>query len=105
MDMRFRFLGGADAIGRMGMTMSNSKGKNTLFEYGMSPTKPPEYPLEAPRIDNIFLTHCHLDHCGMIPKVCGRDNCELFATPLTAEVSEIMMTDSLKFAKSENNPL
>jgi len=105
MDMRFRFLGGADAIGRMGMTMTGNKGKTSLFEYGMSPTKPPEYPLECPRVDNIFLTHCHLDHCGMIPKVCGRDNCEMFATPLTAEVSEIMMNDSLKIAKAENYPL
>jgi len=105
MDMRFRFLGGADAIGRMGMTMENGKGKTSLFEYGMSPTKPPEYPLECPRVDNIFLTHCHLDHCGMVPRVSGRDNCEVFTTPLTAEVSEIMMNDSLKIAKAENYPL
>jgi len=41
----------------------------------------------------------------MVPKVCGRDNCELFTTPLTAEVSEIMMNDSLKIAKAENYPL
>ncbi|MCL2711680.1 MAG: MBL fold metallo-hydrolase [Methanomassiliicoccaceae archaeon] len=104
MEMKFRFLGGADAIGRMGMTMQYN-GITSLFEYGMSPTKPPEYPLESGRIDRVFLTHCHLDHCGMVPSVCGRDNCELFTTPLTAEVSEIMMNDSLKIAKSENYPL
>lgn len=104
MKMKFRFLGGADAIGRMGMTMEH-KDRVSLFEYGMSPTKPPEYPLEAPRIHNVFLTHCHLDHCGMVPRICGRDNSELFTTPLTAEVSEIMMNDSLKIAKAENYPL
>jgi len=102
--MRFRFLGGADSIGRMGMTMEGN-GKTSLFEYGMSPTKPPEYPLECSRVGHVFLTHCHLDHCGMIPRICGRDNCELFTTPLTAEVSEIMMNDSLKIAKAENYPL
>ncbi|MCL2607588.1 MAG: MBL fold metallo-hydrolase [Methanomassiliicoccaceae archaeon] len=105
MEMKFRFLGGADAIGRMGMTMEGG-GKTSLFEYGMAPTKPPEYPLECDsRIDHVFLTHSHLDHSGMVPRVCGRDNCELFTTPLTAEVSEIMMNDSLKIAKSENYPL
>ena len=104
MEMKFRFLGGADAIGRMGMTMEGN-GKTSLFEYGMSPTKPPEYPLECGRVNHMFLTHCHLDHCGMVPRICGRDNCELFTTPLTAEVSEIMMNDSLKIAKSENYPL
>jgi len=104
MEMKFRFLGGADAIGRMGMTMEGN-GKTSLFEYGMSPTKPPEYPLECPRVHHVFLTHSHLDHCGMVPSICGRDNSELFTTPLTAEVGEIMMNDSLKIAKAENYPL
>jgi len=104
MDMRFRFLGGADSIGRMGMTMEGN-GTVSLFEYGMSPTKPPEYPLDAPHVDRVFLTHSHLDHCGMVPKICGRDDSELFTTPLTAEISEIMMNDSLKIAKAEDYPL
>ena len=104
MEMKFRFLGGAEMVGRMGMTMEGA-GKTILIEYGMSPTKPPEYPLQAPRVDHTLLTHCHLDHCGMIPAVCGRDKCELFTTPLSAEVGEIMMYDSLKIAKAENYPL
>ena len=103
MEMKFRFLGGADSIGRMGMTMEGA-GKTFLVEYGLSATKPPEYPMPAPKVDHVFLTHCHLDHCGMIPQVCGRDRSELFTTPLTAEVSEIMMYDSLKIAKAENYP-
>ena len=70
--MKFRFLGGADIVGRMGMTMEGD-GKNILVEYGMSPSKPPEYPISPPRVDHLFLTHCHLDHCGMVPAVCGRD--------------------------------
>jgi putative mRNA 3-end processing factor len=104
MEMKFRFLGGADAIGRMGMTIEH-KGRTSLFEYGMSPTKPPEFPLECPRADYVFLTHSHLDHCGMVPRICGRDDSELFTTPLTAEVGEIMMNDSLKIAKADNYPL
>ena len=101
MKMEFCFLGGADSVGRMGMTMTTPSGDNMLIEYGMAPTKPPEYPLQAPRIKHAFLTHSHLDHCGMIPAICGRDRCELFSTPLTAEVGEIMMRDSLKIAKAE----
>ncbi len=98
--MKFRFLGGADMVGRMGMTIEGDK-KTMLVEYGMSPTKPPEYPIAAPRIDYAFLTHCHLDHCGMMPAVVGRDGCDLFTTPLSAEISEIMMYDSLKIAQTE----
>lgn len=104
MKFKFKFLGGAENVGRMGMIMEGD-GKTHLIEYGMSANKPPEYPLPAPKVDHIFLTHSHLDHCGMVPQVCGRDRCELFTTPLTAEVSEIMMHDSLKIAKAENYPL
>lgn len=104
MEMKFKFLGGAEMVGRMGMTMEGA-GKTILIEYGMSPTKPPEYPLQAPRVDHTLLTHCHLDHCGMVPAICGRDKCELFTTPLSAEVGEIMMYDSLKIAKAENYPI
>ncbi|MCL1811031.1 MAG: MBL fold metallo-hydrolase [Methanomassiliicoccaceae archaeon] len=100
MIMRFRFLGGADTVGRMGMTIEGDD-KTMLVEYGMSPTKPPEYPIVPPRIDHLFLTHCHLDHCGMVPAICGRDNCEVFTTPLSAEITEIMLYDSLKIADSE----
>lgn len=90
-------------VGRMGMTMQGGD-KTVLVEYGMSPTKPPEYPLVAPRIDHVLLTHCHLDHCGMVPAVCGRDGSDLFTTPLSAEISEMMMFDSLKIAKAEGYP-
>lgn len=101
MKMKFKFLGGADMVGRMGMTMEGD-GMRILVEYGLSPTKPPEFPLDAPKIDHMFLTHCHLDHCGMVPHVVGRDRCEVFTTPLTAEVAELMMKDTLKIAKAEN---
>ncbi|AGI47203.1 putative exonuclease of the beta-lactamase fold involved in RNA processing [Thermoplasmatales archaeon BRNA1] len=102
--MKFNFLGGADIVGRMGMTIEGDN-KRMLVEYGISPTKPPQYPL-APegKIDHVFLTHSHLDHCGMIPAVCGKNDCELFTTPLTAEIAELMMYDSLKIAKAEGYP-
>ncbi len=90
-------------VGRMGMTMEGD-GMTTLIEYGLSPTKPPEYPLPAPRIDYAFLTHSHLDHCGMIPQICGKNECDLFTTPLSAEIAELMMYDTLKIAKAEDYP-
>ncbi|MDD2626275.1 MAG: MBL fold metallo-hydrolase [Candidatus Methanomethylophilus sp.] len=104
MKMKFNFLGGADIVGRMAMTIEGDN-KTMLVEYGISPTKPPQYPLPVPgKIDHIFLTHSHLDHCGMVPAVCGKQNCELFTTPLSAEISELMMYDSLKIAKAEGYP-
>ena len=103
MEMKCKFLGGADMVGRMGMTLEGD-GMTALIEYGLSPTKPPEYPLPAPRVDYAFLTHSHLDHCGMIPQICGKNECDLFTTPLSAEIAELMMYDTLKIAKAEGYP-
>ena len=47
MKMKFKFLGGADMVGRMGMTMEGDC-MTVLFEYCLSPSKPPEFPLKAP---------------------------------------------------------
>ncbi len=103
MTVNIKFLGGADIVGRMGMLME-AGGRSMVFEYGMSPTKPPSYPLPAPKVDHAFLTHCHLDHCGMIPWLTSRYDNDVFTAPITAEIAEIMMFDSLKIAKAEGYP-
>lgn len=101
--MKIKFLGGADVVGRMGMLLQN-KGATLLFEYGMTASKPPQYPLAAPPVDLAFLTHSHLDHCGMLPWLCGKYDTEVVATPVTVNVAELLVRDSLKVADAEGYP-
>jgi putative mRNA 3-end processing factor len=101
--MRFKFLGGADIVGRMGLLME-SNGANMMFEYGMNVAKPPTYPLPAPPVDVGFLTHPHLDHSGMIPWLCGKYDTEFIATPSTIAVTKLLLEDSLKVANLEGFP-
>jgi putative mRNA 3-end processing factor len=101
--MKLKFLGGADVVGRMGMLLQN-KGANLLFEYGMTASKPPQYPLAAPPVDMAFLTHSHLDHCGMLPWLSGKYDTEVVATPVTIDVVELLVRDSLKIADIEGYP-
>lgn len=98
-----RFLGAAEDIGRLGFVLE-SQGNRFLFDYGMEPDKPPLYPLEAPPVDRVFLTHAHLDHSGMIPWVSARYDASITTTPPTAEVSTLMHRDSLKIARIEGFP-
>lgn len=98
-----RFLGAAEDIGRLGFVLE-SAGSRFLFDYGMEPDKPPQYPLEAPPIDAVFLTHGHLDHSGMIPWLAHRYDASIVCTPPTAEVSTLLHRDSLKIARSEGFP-
>lgn len=98
-----RFLGAAEDIGRLGFVLE-SEGSRFLFDYGMEPDKPPLYPLEAPPVDRVFLTHAHLDHSGMIPWIAARYDASIYATPPTSEVATLMHRDSLKIARSEGFP-
>ena len=102
--MKVKFLGGAQEVGRLAILVENDNGK-ALFDYGMTATDPPSLPMEAPRVDALFLTHSHLDHCGMIPWVSDRyPDVPVYCTPLTQDVSTLLMNDSIKVAKAEGYP-
>lgn len=99
-----RFLGAAQDIGRLGFNVETQGGSRFLFDYGIAPDKPPLYPLETPAMDQVFLTHAHLDHSGMIPWLASRFSSTIMTTPPTAAVSTLMHRDSLKIARSEGFP-
>jgi len=98
--IKFQFLGGVEEVGRLSMVLDIDASR-FLFEYGMSPGKPPEYPLPPPDIDMVMLTHSHLDHSGMIPWLFTRNGQKIITTELTGEVSNLLHKDSIKIAKSE----
>lgn len=101
--MRIRFLGGVDEVGRLGMLVEGKRTK-LLFDYGMAPRDPPEYPHPAPEVDALFLSHSHLDHSGMVPWVAHKHGCPIVGTSLTRNMSDLLAYDSLKVAKLEGYP-
>jgi len=98
--MEFQFLGGASQVGRLGMVLRDGP-QTLLFDYGMLPGKPPEYPMPAPPVDAAFISHSHLDHSGMIPWLTSRHGTDVFATPPTLDVADLLLEDSLKIADAE----
>jgi putative mRNA 3-end processing factor len=101
--MRVRFLGGVDEVGRLGMLL-HGQDSTLLFDYGMAPRDPPEYPAPAPDVDALFLSHSHLDHSGMVPLVAGRQQCPIVGTSLTRSMSDLLAYDSMKVARLEGYP-
>lgn len=102
--MRVRFLGGCEEVGRLGMVLEGRRNR-LLFDYGMAPRDPPEYPHKAPEVDALFLSHSHLDHSGMVPRVAGEQACPIVGTSLTRTMSDLLAYDSLKVAKLEGYPI
>lgn len=98
--MKFRFLGGASRVGSLGLLVEEN-GFRLLFDYGMTPTSPPEYPAPSPEIDMLFLTHSHVDHSGMIPWVVSRYAPDVVATEVSALVSEVLLEDILRISEYE----
>ncbi len=102
--MRGKFLGGGNEVGRLGMVLSTDRYK-FLFDYGMNPTKPPTYPMLAPKVDGVFVTHSHLDHVGMLPWINKNGGANVYGTPPTLSVIPILLYDSVKIANLEGTSL
>jgi len=99
------FLGGAREVGRMGMLLRTAK-ERFLWEYGIEvqdtllPIKP-----DIKSIDAVFLSHCHIDHSGLLPQL-YRDGFRnsVHATQATFDISYLLLHDSIKVQKKRGEP-
>ncbi|MGQ9587569.1 MAG: MBL fold metallo-hydrolase [Thermoplasmata archaeon] len=97
------FLGGGHEVGRLGILL-RCGGRRLLFDYGMTATDPPQYPMPCPPIDLMLLTHSHLDHCGMIPWLTSRYDIDIISTSISREIGILLMDDSIKIGAAEGYP-
>jgi metallo-beta-lactamase family protein len=59
-------------------------------------TVPPE------SIDAVLLTHAHLDHCGLLPKLVKEGfKGQIYCTQATAEIAQIILLDSAKLQEED----
>lgn len=60
------------------------------------------FPIAPESIDNLLLTHAHLDHCGYIPLLVKKGfNGDIHCTEPTEALSEIILEDSAKIQEEE----
>ena len=54
------------------------------------------------RLDFVLLTHAHIDHSGLLPRLCALDyQGPIYATATTAELLEVMLADSAHLQEKE----
>ena len=106
--MEIKVLGAAGEVGRSAFQV-NCDGTNFLLDYGVMFGRPrgspPTYPLHVkPRdIDSVIITHAHLDHSGCVPSLFVSGNCNVYATPPTFELSQLLIEDMLKIEKNAHS--
>lgn len=98
--MIFKFFGGAQEVGRSSILMKDSS--TIMFDCGIKLLDKPQYPVALPEIDALVLSHAHIDHSGAVPTIYNEMFVPAFGTRPTAELSELLLKDSLQIARKEH---
>ncbi|HEY41888.1 MAG TPA: MBL fold metallo-hydrolase [Dehalococcoidia bacterium] len=60
------------------------------------------FPVPPQSLDAVLLTHAHLDHCGLLPKLVREGfNGPIYCTSATADLAEIILLDSAKLQEQD----
>ena len=107
MDIRLRFLGAAENVtgSRHLLEFNHSK---ILIDCGLYQERDLQYRnwedfgVVPAEVNAILLTHAHLDHCGLIPKLVKEGfKGRIYATEATAEIAKIVLLDSGKLQEED----
>ncbi len=103
--MKIQFIGAAHEV-TGSCTLLQVNGGNYLVDCGMEQGKDVfqnvALPVLASKIDAVFLTHAHIDHSGMLPKL-YKDGFrgKIYATDVTSDLCNIMLRDSAHIQEME----
>jgi metallo-beta-lactamase family protein len=107
MKIKLSFLGAAQNVtGSRHFLQAN--GVNLLVDCGLYQERQfadrnwDPFPIKPAKIDAVLLTHAHLDHCGLLPKLVREGfNGKIYCTTATAEIAQIILLDSAKIQEED----
>ncbi len=107
--MKISFHGAARTVTGSKHLLSLTNGKQYLLDCGMfqgmgkdTDTLNKTWGFEPASVTHLILSHAHIDHCGLIPKLV-KDGFKgkIFCTPATKELATILLEDSAKIQEDD----
>lgn len=105
--MKIRFLGGARTVTGSCFHLSDGR-RQILVECGMYQGHDSEqvnrrgFEFEPSKIDCLFLTHSHLDHVGLVPKLVKEGfRGRIITTAAAADITELILYDSAHIQETD----
>jgi len=101
MTVTIKFIGAAGMVTGSSYLVTTSTAKFLvdcgLFQGGYDADRKnyQPFPYDPKQLDFVILTHAHLDHCGLIPKL-HRDGFagKIYSTPASRDIAEALLTDA-----------
>ncbi|MBO3802522.1 MAG: MBL fold metallo-hydrolase [Candidatus Brockarchaeota archaeon] len=95
--MKITFLGASSEVGRSSVLVQTER-KRILLDFGVMLDHDIRFPsyVSPKDVDQIVLTHAHLDHSGAIPVLFIRREIPLMTTKLTSELANVLIADFIK---------
>jgi len=105
--IRLNFLGAAQNVTGSSYLLE-ANGKRLLVDCGLYQERRfksrnwDPFPVDPSGIDAVLLTHAHLDHCGLLPKlVADGFKGRIYATPATQDIAQIVLSDSARIQQED----
>lgn len=106
--MNLTFLGASETV-TGSKTLLEINDKRILIDCGMYQGDPKlekknfyQLPIDSGSIDIIFLTHAHLDHCGLLPKLIHDGFVgDIYCSEATKKLVRIILEDSVRIQEAE----
>jgi metallo-beta-lactamase family protein len=108
MALRVSFCGGAETVTGSNFLVESAEGKLLIdcgIEQGSDFSEARAYapfPYDPKSIDALAVTHAHLDHVGLIPKLVKDGFAgKIYMTPATRDLAELILHDSIGILKQD----
>lgn len=107
--MKIAFHGAARTVTGSKHLLTLSNGKKILLDCGMfqgmgkeTDMLNREFGFDPKGVDVMILSHAHIDHCGLIPRLVKEGfNGKIFCTPATKDLTTVLLKDSAEIQEDE----